>query len=374
MKKSIIALVLTAVVSSSALYAAETEHFRHLMFRETPFATYKGIHPISESESKSAVHYEFTYDDNGRVSQISRKFNDKLVRALGVWDSFIWFAPQVKIDYQQGKETHTYYDLSGKQTQAHGNVWRAVYTLGENNQRISLAFFDKDGKPTESEWNVHQYQWRPSDDNHIFEKRVNLAGEQQKFRPEFEFYEVKLEYDQNGQLAFVRNLGTDHTPTNNSSGAGIDRITYDLAGNFVRWQVYDKNGNAVEGNRPMVHFGEHLSDNHGNKIGLRGYDRFGKQVPFAWGSIFQRDVYNPQGGRVSHKSYKPDWSLDMHIVSEYSSQDVSPLSTTSLDEQGNKKSDPRMRGAAQVKYGKTKDGQLSRTFYDADGNEMDFSE
>ena len=370
MKKVILAAAAFSALSSTNLYAKDAEHFRHLMFRETPFASYKGIHPISNKKSQSVAHYEFQYDKQGRVRQISRKMGDKVVDSLGVWDTFIWFAPQVKIDYQQGKEVHTYYGLNDEQISVHGKVWRAVYTLNNKGQRTNLNFYDKAGEPVESEWNIHQYQWRPSDDGHTFEKRVNLAGEQQKFRPVFEFYEVKLEYDKEGKLAFVRNYGTEHKLSNNSSGAGIDRITYDLAGNFVRWQVYDKDGKPVEGNRPMVHLGEHLYDNHGNKIGLRGFDRFGNLMPFAWGSLYQRDEFNEQGAQTSHKAVKADGSIDMHLVTAYDSTGVNRISITSLDEQGNKKADARLRGAAQVKYSKDEDGKTKRTFVGVDGKEI----
>ncbi|NMP33122.1 hypothetical protein HII17_16305 [Thalassotalea sp. M1531] len=370
MKKLLVALAIANTCMTSHAFAENEKHFRHIMFRETPFAPYRGIYPINEQKSEAVTHYEFKYDDKQRVTQITRKIDDHVIDSMGVWDSFIWFAPQVKISYLPGKEVHTYFNTKGEQISAHGAVWQAIYQLGTSGNRQSLEFFDKAGKAVESEWHVHRYEWRPSEDGHVFEKRFNLAGEQVTLRPEFKFHEVKLEYDNDGKLVFVRNFGTKHQPINNDSGAGIDRITYDLNGNFIRWQVYGKDGNPVEGNRPRVHLGEHLYDSKGNKIGLRGFDRFGKQIAFSWGALSHVYRYNEQGIQTETKSYKADGSFQEHFVYTFSEQGTRRTSLTALDADGNPTNDPRLKGAAKVTYQYDEQGRAEPSFFDYKGKEL----
>ena len=352
-------------ITSVSAFAASEKAFRHLMFRETPFATYRGIYPLNAEERKGAAHYAVKYDENGRITEISYQINGKMIHGNEVWDSFIWFAPKVKIAYLPGKEVHTYFDADNNQINAHGNVYRAEYELDSKGRRAALRFFDKDGNATQSEWNVHRYA-RRFEDAKVYEKRFDLEGNQQPLRPAFKFYEVELEYDRDGKLAFMRNLGLDGTPTNNDSGAGIDRITYDHNGNFVRWQVYDKDGNPVEGNRPMVHLGEHLYDAYGNKVGMRGFDRFGNRMPFSWGSYEHIQTYDDYGNQRSHVMVNPDGSVDRHLAIEYTADNTRIEWLKSLDENEQLAASPMLGGAAALKYTYKDDGQRDRSLYNAD--------
>ncbi len=367
-------IMAVAIIGSCLLFneiAAEEDHFRHIMFRESPYAPYRGIHPIDADTSSNVQHYEFSYDKSNRLIRISQKFGDDLVPAFGTWDSFIWFAAEVRITYQDNKELHSYYNIEGQRTAAHGNVWEAVYELNEAGQRVALSFYGKNNDPVASEWNIHRYEWRPSDDGHVFEKRFNLKGEQEQLRPELAFHEVKLEYDQDGKLMFMRNYGLNHELINNPSGAAIDRITYDLAGNFIRWQVYDKDSMAVEGNRPMVHMGEHLYDVYGNKIGMRGFDRSGNRIPFSWGAMMHRTWYDDRGIRQSYQLTNSEDDFDVHIIYDYSEDLSHQVSLKSVDQKGALKNDPRLRGAAEVRYELNEEGQPSPKFFKADGTPLE---
>lgn len=368
---------LFAITFPSYAHASQSEQeqvfnkqfYRHIMFRETPYASYRGIHQLNVNQSPNLAHYQFEYDDLGRVRVISYQNNGKLIKGNEVWDSFIWFAPKVKIDYQSGKEIHHYFDANNQPIAAHGNVYRAEYQLDQNNQRVGLRFFNKQGKPSESAWNIHRYQWHQKNGK-VYEKRFNLKGEQQPLRPEFKFYEVELEYDDDGKLAFVRNLGLEGKPANNDSGAGIDRITYDHNGNFVRWQVYDKDGAPVEGNRPMVHLGEHLYDQYGNKVGLRGYDRFGKQIPFSWGALEHSQTYDHFGNQVSHIMTNADGSFNRHLTLQYNADNTQISWLKSLNKQGELAGSPMLGGAALLQYIPQADGTIKRKLFNADMSEF----
>ncbi|WMS88929.1 hypothetical protein [Pleionea litopenaei] len=340
--------------------------FRHIMFRESPYASYRGIHAVEEKLPKDLAHYQFQYDQQGRVIDIAYQINDRLIRDNQVWDSFIWFAPRVSIRYESNKEIHQYYDLSNNQVAVHGQVYQAEYALNKQGERVSLKFYDQSGAPVESEWNIHRYEWRHANGK-VYEKRFNLDNEQQPLRPVLEFYEVELEYNQKGQLAFMRNLGLTGEPTNNSSGAGIDRIVYDHNGNFVRWQVYDKDGKPVEGNRPMVHIGEHLYDEFGNKVGMRGFDRYGKRIPFSWGAFEHVSVFDKHGNQSEHLIYQADGRLDRRLSIEYTEQLTEVEWLRSLTEAGDLIASPMLGGAATMKLVYHDDGTVERQLFNADG-------
>ncbi|MEL6362067.1 MAG: hypothetical protein AAFR21_13385 [Pseudomonadota bacterium] len=357
---------LTFILAMTPAFAAE--RYRHLVFRETPFAPYAGIHQIDDETAASVAHYAFSYDNDGRVVRIAHQIGDAVIGDNGNWDGFIWFAPRVDVSYEPGREIHTYFNEAGDQIQAHGCVYRAVYQLDEDQARSSLRFFDQDGAPCESEWNIHRYDWRVSDDGHILEKRFNLALEQQPVRPYFKFHEVKLEYDRHGRLAFMRNLGLDGQPTNNDSGAGIDRITYDLDGNFIRWQVYDKEGRPIEGNRPGVHLGEHLYDQYGNKTGLRGFDRFGAEMPFVSSGVLLRlNAYDSYGNVALRRAILPDGEEGLQLAYRYSSDGRTLEEIRGQDAGGNLTAHPSLSGAAIARFAMDENGAPVRRLFNADG-------
>ena len=352
------------------VHSAATEtskYYRHIMFRETPLANYRGIYPIETTTAPNMAHYQFDYDASGRVTQIKYQMGQTLIQGNEVWDSFIWFAPKVSISYQQDKEIHSYFDANDRQVAAHGNVYSAHYTLDKEGNRTALHFFDKQNQPSLNAWNIHRYEWRRNEGK-LYEKRFNLSNEQQPLRPEFQFYEVELEYDQKGQLAFMRNLGQQGTPTNNDSGAGIDRITYDQNGNFIRWQVYDKTGNPVEGNRPMVHLGEHLYDQNGNKVGLRGFDRYGNRIPFSWGAFEHTNEYNTLGNQVRSWVTPKNGNVGSIFEREYSEDNSKVRLLKSVNPKGQLTTSPMLGGAAQVQYFRQQDGSLSHQLLNADGS------
>ena len=130
---------------------ASADLYRHIMFRESPYAPYRGIHELDPNLSDEVAHFDFDHDEQGRLIAITHRIGDVVIASNGNWDSFIWFAPQVRIAYGDGTETHTYFNADGEQIHAHGRVWEARYTLDENGERTALAFFDEDGEPSEND-------------------------------------------------------------------------------------------------------------------------------------------------------------------------------------------------------------------------------
>ncbi|TQV73621.1 hypothetical protein FLL45_12160 [Aliikangiella marina] len=329
---------------------AKQAHFRHIMFRETPFSKYKGIHPIENELAAQVAHYLFTYDKLGRVTSIEHKIGDQIIGNNGNWDSFIWFAPKVTISYSASGEVHRYFDEDNRQISAHGKVYEARYQYDEDGKRKALHFFDDQGKATESEWAITRYQWAEDEKGRVIEKRFNLAGELQGVRPWFRFYETRMTFDKDGVLEFMYNYGHEGKPANNDSGAGIDRIVYDRDGNFVRWQVYDKDHQPVEGNRPGVHIGEHLYDNFGNKVGIRGFDRYGKQVDFAWGNYESVNTYDSFGNLVTAQSLDGQGQQLNRVETVFSDDGTLRLLVKFVDTKGNPLVNQHWNGAAGFKF------------------------
>lgn len=345
--------VLLSILSSSFVYAQDvsnSEYFRHLMFRESPFAQYKGIYPISKSEAQSVAHYKFNYDDNGRVVSIAHQIGDEVINDNQNWDSFIWFAPKVTIKYTDKGEVHQYFNADNEQIHAHGNVYTATYQYDAKGQRQSLVFSDNKGEPSENAWNINRYEWGLDDQQRIIETRYSADNKLQSIRPEFKFFETRLAYDNDGKLEFMYNYGLESKPTNNDSGAGIDRIYYDHNGNFQRWQVFSKDHQPVAGNRPMVHVGEHLYDSYGNKVGLRGFDTKGQQIAFSWGVFEHSNEYDQYGNKVKGQLLDSDGNIVDTAVTVFSDDGIKRELFKVVDNDGKLVASPRLNGAAAIKF------------------------
>ncbi|WP_124916971.1 hypothetical protein [Alteromonas flava] len=72
--------------ATNKLEQYETSYFRHIMFRESPYAPYRGIYPIDESTPPNFAHYQFKQDAQGRITRITYQQNNALIRGNEVWD------------------------------------------------------------------------------------------------------------------------------------------------------------------------------------------------------------------------------------------------------------------------------------------------
>ncbi len=330
--------------------AAESRFFRHLKFRETPYSEYQGIYPIDKKQAKKTAHYRFEYDEKNRVTSIAHMIGDRIIKDNGNWDTFIWFAPKVQISYLAGKEIHQYFDSNNQRISAHGDVYTATFELDAKGRRQKLVFNNVDQQASENAWGIHQYQWQHVNNRQIIEKRYNLKNEQMPIRPVLHFYETHMTFDHLGQLQLMKNYGLNGEPSNNESGAGIDRIFYDLNGNFQRWHVFDKDGVPVEGNRPMVHIGEHLYDQHGNKIGMRGFDTQGMPMRFSWGDFLIKKSYDKFGNQIEGSVYDKEGRLISKMQVEFSKDGLRRTWLKNLNKDEKLETTDILGGAAAIKY------------------------
>ena len=48
----------------------KVQHYRHILFSETPWDPIRGTYKISSEEAKTVKNYTFTYDDSLRLTQV----------------------------------------------------------------------------------------------------------------------------------------------------------------------------------------------------------------------------------------------------------------------------------------------------------------
>lgn len=125
-------------------------------------------------------------------------------------------------------------------------------------------------------------------------------------------------------------------------------------------------GNAVEGNTPGVHLGEHPYDASGNKIGMRGFDRHGNVQTFSWGTVLNRVRYDERGNRVEIWNYDPDWNEIIRLQWTWSEDGTRITAIRSLTPEGELVVHAAMGGAALLRFERDEDGNVSRQAFDAD--------
>lgn len=314
---------------------AQNEYYRHLVFRESPVSYHRGIHPISEDERNRIAHYRFSYNDKGELIEISHRIGDELISENGNWDSFTWWAPKITIKYNASEEIVSFFDHFDQPTNAFGKIAKAIYSLDDKGRRIGLKFLDMNGKLAENHWNVHRYEWSYPEPGIIIEKRYNLKNEPAFLRPNLTFETVKLVYGDDDLLDFMYHIDQNGKLKNNSLGAAIDRIVYDHNDNFIRWMVFDADTQLVEGNAPQLALGEHLYDEFGNKVGLRGYDVHMKVKAFPSGFALESRKYDTFGNLISEKYTDMEGKRIVHGVYTYSESGKHILTTSFIDDEGN---------------------------------------
>lgn len=318
MKKRYIIVIALLLTVRSQTFAQKTEYYRHLIFRETPYANTRGNHPIDKATAQKETHYRFVYDNKNRLIEVSHRLGDYIINDNNNWDSFIWFSPKMTIEYNGNQEIRYYYNRLNKKIEAHGKMYKAIFSLNDKGQRTSVKFYDKNNKPSENSWGIHRYEWKNLEDGKVIEKRFNLKGEPKTIRPNFTFYTVRMEYGKDDLLDFVYHLDDNGNIINNSMKAGLDRIVYDQEENFSRWMVFDKNLKPVNGNAPEFAIGEHLYDAKGNKVELRGFGVYGKNKAMPTGVARILNTYDKYNNQIEVKILDINDNLLQRVKRQYS--------------------------------------------------------
>ncbi len=231
-------LVLIALVSFSACNGGNEnkdennevteniKYYRHLLFTESPFDDIKGIHELTAEEAKTINNYKFTYDEKNRP--VSVKFcRDSILlnySSLG--------AAKVTFEYTDSTESRLYFDKDGNEKVVNGEVFKSVYSIGENGLRNGLKFYGKDGEQIENRNKIAFYKWEKLPDGLVKENRFNLAGEEVVMNQFCPFYELRFEYDENGFVKQMSNYQGDtlyNCTAENCGDIGVSYFSFDLS-------------------------------------------------------------------------------------------------------------------------------------------------
>jgi len=87
------------------IYATH-KYYKHLVFRETPYAPTKGRNPISEEMAMKENHFKLTYDDADRLVKIEYRIGEQLISPgrIALMGAMYDVAPSVHIKYYQSHE------------------------------------------------------------------------------------------------------------------------------------------------------------------------------------------------------------------------------------------------------------------------------
>ena len=195
-------LLLCITFSIQAQHGLSTQHYRHLRYNHvSPFIQLVGIHPIDEATAQATSHYIFKYDNSNRLVEIiNNHYHSEKKHPLASIGVF-----KMVIEYEKGEETRTFFDLNNNRITNDRGVYTEVFSLGKNQFKNKLAFYDLEGNPMESNWNISKYQWEKKND-WVIERRFNLKNETVKLSPYFDFNITGILLDKNGTPKAKYNL------------------------------------------------------------------------------------------------------------------------------------------------------------------------
>lgn len=260
-------LLLFVSISIQAQTETSTQHFRHLRYNHvSPFIELVGIHPIDEATAKSTSHYIFKYDDSNRpIEIINNHYHSEKKHPLASIGVF-----KMVIEYEKGEETRTFFDLNNNRITNDRGVYKEVFSWGKNQFKNKLAFYDVEGNPMESNWNISKYEWEKKK-KWVIERRFNLKNEAVQLSPYFDFEVTGIMLDKNGAPKAKYNLNEKLEITANSLGIASYQDKYDEQGNHVEYSYHNVKGELTL-NKSKFAVGEKTYDEMGNHIGIKLYD------------------------------------------------------------------------------------------------------
>jgi len=87
------------------------KYYKHLVFRETPYAPLKGRNPISSEMAQNENHYKLTFDSSDRLIKVEYKYGDQIIspKRAGTMDGSIDLAPITEIQYEENLEIRHFF-------------------------------------------------------------------------------------------------------------------------------------------------------------------------------------------------------------------------------------------------------------------------
>jgi len=244
------------------------KYFKHLVFRETPYAPLKGRNPITPEMAHQENHYKLTYNKNNQLVRLVYKFGEQVVspKRAGMMDGSYEIAPATDISYEGNLELRHFFDEQGNPSTNAMNIHKAVYEYNDKGKRISLKYYDKIDKPCNNIWGIFEYYWEAIEENKVLEKRKNISGQYVPMRPYYLFINVIYEYDLNGMLASMTNVDDKGNLVEEKTGTAIDKPVYDEKFQMTSFKFFNAKGENVIGSFLDSAGGEIVYDEKGNTI------------------------------------------------------------------------------------------------------------
>ncbi len=269
--------------------------------------------PLKSDVAFRRNHYRFSYDITNRLVSIAF-YNGSTPKNPNHTANLFTLAHRMEFSYEDSKEEVTFFNLKGRQIDVLGNSSQFVYKLNQLGFRESLHFLDSSGNRVENSWNIFEYKWEYLSDGTVIEDRFDKNGKSVSIRPGFEFYRLKLYFNNAGHIALMQNIDDHGNLVENNSGASQDKITTNANGNFLQWQVLENQHQLEKGNGPDVAIGiqkfnefgyeselEHRDENNNLIYSAYGICRSKTQFD-KYGNISERSFYNKVNEPSNHKS------------------------------------------------------------------------
>ena len=268
-------------------------YFSTIALRESPYPDFRGVIRMTRDQAMKRNHYRLIYDKNFRLASVSFHLGNTL-REPNHTANYFFTTPVQKIHYEKGKEIRSFFDRFGNQVTQRG-VFREIYMINEMGKRVALHYENENGKKMENSWGISDYKWEHQMDGSVIEKRFNLEQEPKSLRPGFEFFTIRLYYEQNGLLALMQNIDEYGNLVENSSGVAQDKLLFDEAGRWYGWNVLDKNHQIKRGNGPNVAKGINIPNEYGYETSVRYEDTDGSPLKNNYGFWGSHRFYDAFG-------------------------------------------------------------------------------
>jgi len=267
-------IILLVVLSMSLqLVGQEMNHkyYKHLVFRESPYAAIKGRITISKERACKENHYKLSYNQVYKLVLVEYLFRNKQIsrRRAGIMDGFRNIHSKTEISYQDNLEIRKFYNSDGVRCNNMMNVYKEVYTYDNNGKKIGVKFYDKNNNPINNTWNISEYIWQPIHKYDVIEKRKNVKGDYVTMRPYYHFVTTLYRFTKDGLLQSMRHIDENSNlinDFNDEKGIAIDKAQYDADLNLISFKFYNANNIATVGSFLDCAGGEITYDKNGNCI------------------------------------------------------------------------------------------------------------
>ena len=316
---------------------ARSAYYANIPFWESQIQPFKAAIPITKEQALQRIHLRLDYDSLGRVIQSNVMIGKEYKAFQGYMKLFI-DAPKIQVQHHDSTEIHTFYDHRNEQITVMNEVYQKVFDKDQYGRRVRLKLLDKNGQPAEDHFGYTRYEWVHEHDGAVIESRYTKDGELGPLRGGFQFVRTRITYSLDGFPHMLQNIDAQGELINSESGAAMFKYYYDQQGRFLRWEVYDKDGNPAVG----------PSDTSGEQNVYNGY--YLSEIQF----------FDTQGRPVKHWSGAEKWVLEHD---KYGNRTIRSFQTSD----GNLMNG--YAGFAQNIYEWSDDGRwlLSESFYDEQG-------